>query len=328
MKYRPWGEIDWVLSLSSQKDWYFVGVLGTEKRSLCSWSLMKSRELLNGELLIQIGDEEPEKYREISERALRDRHDELGQNGGNSASVEVMQLMSELFRIKKVLANGLAENNSLILDITSMPKRFFFPILRELVQDDNVKNLLVTYSSPESYTDGLLYEDIDGWKNLPGFGGSGADRENLIVSIGFLVESLKGYFSTAPSHGKIKILIPFPAPLPALKRAWESISNIERDHDKNRFEKYRIDTLDLSTAFDYIVSLADQSVDPAAFAPFGPKPISVAMCLYAIQSDSPVYYPQPTIYHPKYSIGIKNNDPSSAVTAYWVKHDGDFLYEI
>lgn len=328
MKYRPWGKIDWLLSLSGTKDWHFVGTLGTEERSLCSWKLMKDIGILSGELFFRIRDENSEKYRVQCQRALENRYKEFKKNGGDPTTVDVVELMSELFIIQQLSFKATSAGESIVLDVTSMPKRFFFLLLRALTLNNNIKNLLVTYCSPASYTDDILYEDIDSWKNLPGFGGCASRRENLIVSIGFLVESLKSYFSTMPNHGKIKMIIPFPAPLAALKRTWESVSNIERDQDSSRFEKYRVDSLDMSTAFDYIVSSTSNSQNPTAFAPFGPKPISVAMCLYAIQRDSAVYYPQPTVYHPEYSKGIKNNDPMSAVTGYWVKHEGNNLYEI
>lgn len=198
--------------------------------------------------------------------------------------------------------------------------------MKALVLSDQVKNLLVTYSSPETYADGALYEDPEPWKNLPGFGGIESERENLIVSVGFLVESLKRYLAENKNHGKIQMLIPFPAPLAVLRRTWESVAKLESDLNANRFEKYRVETSDMSSAFDRIVSLAEQQETPAAFAPFGPKPTSAAMCLYAIQKGSAVYYPQPTVYHPKYLIGIRNNDPETAVSAYWVKYEGENLY--
>lgn len=124
------------------------------------------------------------------------------------------------------------------------------------------------------------------------------------------------------------MLIPFPAPLSVLKRTWESVANIERERGTDAFEKYRVETLDISSAFDRIVSLSKNSQSPMAFAPFGPKTTSVAMCLYSIQRDSAVYYPQPTVYHPEYSKGIRNNAPESAVQAYWVKHDGYNFYTV
>ncbi len=326
MKYRPWGSVNWALSLSSNKEWHFVGAIGTEKRSLCSWDLMKGLVELNGELFTQIRDVDSDKYRARNNAALHERHKEFSSSGGDLLTIHEMELMTELFKIQELSRTVITASSSVVLDVTSLPKRFFFPLLRAFVLSDKIQNLLVTYSSPASYADGPLYENIDAWKNLPGFGGSIEGSENLIVSIGFLVESLKGYFATQPDHGNVKMLIPFPASLAILKRTWESVSNIERDQGGRQFEKFRVETLDMSAAFDHIVSLASNSTVPTAFAPFGPKPTSVAMCLYAIQNNSAVYYPQPTIYHPDYSKGIRDNTPSKAVTAYWVKHEGENLY--
>lgn len=328
MKYRPWGSLDWVLSLSSQKKWGFVGTIGTEERSLCCWKLMKNFGVLNSELFIHVCDVESDKYRDQSQLALQARYEEFNQSGGDQSIVHSMDLMTELFKIQEFSQKAVNEETSVVLDITSMPKRFFFPLLKALIKSNHIQNLLVTYSSPASYAEGPLYEDIDTWKNLPGFAGRTRGHENLIVSIGFLVESLKGYFAGKPDHGQVKMLIPFPAPLAVLKRTWESVSNIERDQGSTTFEKHRVETLDMSAAFDRIVSLAINSHEPTAFAPFGPKPTSAAMCLFAIQSDSAVYYPQPTVYHPEYSLGVRNNDPASAVSAYWIKHEGENLYEI
>lgn len=328
MNYRPWGKVDWILSLASKKNWCFIGTIGTEERSLCAWKLLRNSGVLDAEFFFQVNDEYSEKYDAQSKQALAARYQDFSNNGGDQTDIDELELMSELFIIQRLLNKVENQKTSVVLDITSMPKRFFFPILRKLVQDNDVKNLLLTYSSPREYTDGMLYEDIDSWRNLPGFGGASSNAENLIISIGFLVESLTRYLSDNPDHGQIKMLIPFPAPLSVLKRTWESVSNMERDQDGARFEKYRIDTLDMSTAFNYIEQLTSNSQNSTAFAPFGPKPISVAMCLYAMQTDSAVYYPQPTVYHPEYSLGIRNDDPNSAVTAYWVKYEGENLYEI
>ncbi len=177
-----------------------------------------------------------------------------------------------------------------------------------------------------SYADDApLYEDIEEFRVLPGFGGSATTEEMWIVSVGFLVEKLRRYVGDHPNR-EMKLLIPFPGPLGVLKRTWESIANLEREHSSSRFEKFRVETLDMSAAFDRIRSLAGNQGKPIAFAPFGPKPTSAAMCLYAIQKDSSVHYPQPTVYHPEYSKGIRNGDPGSAISAYWIKHDGESLY--
>ncbi|MEK6283839.1 MAG: hypothetical protein AABN95_26075 [Acidobacteriota bacterium] len=239
--------------------------------------------------------------------------------------------MSELFEILNVAQRAERAGPSIVLDITSFPKRFYFPILRTLMNSTHVRNVVVTYTSAASYAPddehNPLYEDVgEDWRILPGFGGS-SPEELWIVSIGFLVESLRRYVGDNPDK-KMKILVPFPSPLAVLRRTWESVANLEEGHSDVRFEKIRVEPLDISGTFDRILSLAGKPEKVLAFAPFGPKPMSAAMCLYAIQRDSSIHYAQPTVYNPDYSIGIKNNNPNDAVVAYWLKHEGESLYLI
>ena len=329
MRYRPWGPIDWSLTLSNPKQWEFVGALGTEERSLCSWAYLKNLGLLRSEALVEVQDIDSEKYRERTRIALEARRAEFLQRGGSAASVEIMPLMTERFRIDQVARRVEALGSSVVLDITSFPKRFFFSILRVLTTSPQVLDLMLTYTSPASYAPNNepLYEDPEPWRTLPGFGGSGAPNALWVVSVGFLVESLRRYVGDNPTE-KMKILIPFPAPLSAIRRTWEAVASLEQDHLDGRFEKFRVETLDMSAAFDRIRLLAGTPEIPLAFAPLGPKPTSAAMCLYAIQRDSSVHYPQPTVYHPEYSCGIRDDDPAKAISAYWVKHEGENLYAI
>lgn len=329
MSYRPWGPLEWALSLSSQKQWHFVGTLGTEVRSLCSWTLLRQGGLLKSEQFAEVRDVESEKYKDRTDILLQARRIEFANCGGSVNSVEKMELMAELFRINAFATRAREAGQSVVLDITSFPKRFFFPILRMLASSPKVQDLLLTYTSAESYApdNEPLYEDIEPWRILPGFDGSAESGRMWVVSVGFLVESLRRYVGDNPNH-QMKLLIPFPGQLSALRRMWEAISRLEQSNPDDRFEKFRVETLDMSAAFDRIRSLAGQHEKPLAFAPFGPKPTSAAMCLYAIQKESSVHYPQPTVYNPDYSQGIRNNNPSEAVTAYWVKHDGENLYAI
>jgi hypothetical protein len=331
MKYRPWGAVEWSLALGSPKKWHFIGAVGTEERSLCSWSYLRSLNVISGETFAQIHDVDSEKYRERNRIALETRRLELRNKGGSLNSVISFNLMDELFRINEFAQRAGGVSESVVLDITSLPKRFFFPLLRHLVKNSKVRNLLVTYAAPECYAeDAPLYEDIESWKNLPGFGGSGNDKpEQWVVSVGFLVESLRREIKDNPGH-QVKVLIPFPAPLAVLRRTWKSIADMEEGYENhNRFEKFRVDTLDMSAAFDRICSLANDPPKNLAFVPFGPKPTAAAMCLYALQREdvSSVHYPQPTVYHPDYSKGIRDGSPATAVNAYWIKHEGELLYK-
>lgn len=327
MIYRPWGPIDWTLSLSSQKQWGFVGAIGTEDRSLCSWAHMRRQGAITTEYFAQIRDVDSEKYRERIELALAKRHNEFTKNGGTLSAIHPFELMAEWF-----LIDGFAQvieraNSSIVLDITSFPKRFFFSLLKTFVRSINVRNLVVTYTSPDSYADDDLYEDIEPWRTLPAFGGDGGTPELWVVSVGFLVESLRNHIGSNPEE-KMNLLIPFPAPLAVLKRTWQSVASLEKGQPDGRFEIHRVETLDMSAAFNRIQSIAGNPPKTLAFSPFGPKPTSAAMCLYALQRNASVYYPQPTVYHPEYSRGIRNNDPAEAVNAYWIKHEGENLYPV
>ena len=168
MKYRPWGPVDWALSLSSQKPWRFVGAIGTEERSLTSWEHMKGLGVVGSEHFAEILDIDSEKYRERTRVALETRRARFAQLGGNAAQVERMELMAELFLVNAFARRAEAAATSIVLDITSFPKRFFFPILRMLAGNPSVQNLLVTYTSPASYApdDEPLYEDIEPWRVL------------------------------------------------------------------------------------------------------------------------------------------------------------------
>jgi hypothetical protein len=291
---------------------------------------MKGLGVVGSELFAEIQDVGSDKYRDRTWIALEARRTRFSHIGGDVALLERMELMAELFLVNAFARRAETAATSVVLDITSFPKRFFFPILRTLAdKNSNVRNLLVTYTSPASYApdDEPLYEDIETWRVLPGFGGTGTIGAQWVVSVGFLVESLRMYVGSDP-NAKMKLLIPFPAPLSSLRRTWESVANLERDHNDGRFEKFRVESLDMSAAFDRIRQLAGNPEKPLAFAPFGPKPTSAAMCLYAMQRDSSVHYAQPTVYHPEYSLGIRGNDSAAAVSAYWIKHEGENLYAV
>jgi hypothetical protein len=84
----------------------------------------------------------------------------------------------------------------------------------------------------------------------------------------------------------------------------------------------------MSSAFDRIVSLSRESDSSLSFAPFGPKPLSAAMCLFAFQRDCAVYYPQPRIYNPDYSVGVGTLEGKRAIFGYWLKHNETELYNV
>jgi len=348
-KYRPWGPAEWALSLDSPKQWHFVGVYGTEYRSLTSWKFLTQLGVISSYQFVKIMDFDEEKYKKIAEDQLKLRAREYKDNNGQDRFVKGMNLMSVRFEIDNLALDVLNSGcSSIILDLSSFPKRFFFIILKKLMEknpyqenpdrENPVKNLLLTYTSPSDYASNKnpLYENIQPWRGLPGFGEEETNSgltDHLIVSMGFVLEKFQQYIKDNPAE-KTSLLIPFPAPLSSLRRTWEAVATLEMDFEKEspgglgRFKKYRVDPLDISATFDRIKSIAGSSNERLTFAPFASKPISAAMCLYAIPQKSQVSYPQPTVYNPEYSIGILHDDPVKAINAYWIKHEGENLYAI
>jgi hypothetical protein len=50
------------------------------------------------------------------------------------------------------------------------------------------------------------------------------------------------------------------------------------------------------------------------------------MAIFACKYNIPVYYTQPTIYHPDYSIGIQQMDGHPLILAYPIIANGVFIY--
>ena len=336
MAYRPWGTLDWALQLASPRRWSFVGALGTEQRSLGAWRWLRELDVVGLTHLLEILDS-PSRHTIRARQLLVEREQEFRAAGGHPSDIHrSLRLMAELHRLDTIARSIAATGGiggqaplSLILDITSLPKRYFFPFLRLFEKTDSIRDLVITYTSPESYVEGEpLSENATDWLNLPGFQGKESASEMLIVSVGFMVESLQNHIATIKKCESVKMLIPFPAPLPVLRRTWDSVYCIESNREPGKFEDHRVDTADMPEAFDRIVSFDRNPDVTLAFAPFGPKPISAAICLFAAQRNCTVYYPQPRIYHPDYSKGIGKVEGKDAVFAYWIKHGGEPLYRL
>ena len=327
MRYRPWGLLDWTLSITAPREWFFIGALGTEDRSLAAWKWVKELGLESGRVMVQVNPIDATRFCAPTRIALSKRREEFVTLGGCETDIETLALLAEKHEIE-ALAQKLSEKSpSVILDISSLPKRFFFLLLRAFRQYEGIRDLVVTYTCPKAYqSEDKLSEGAENWDYLPGFLGT-EKSEILIAAVGFMVESLQDHLSGNAAHPAVQLLIPFPAPPSAIRRSWESVFDLQSGRNSEKFVKHRVDANDMSAAFDRICSLG-RNAEAVAFAPFGPKPISAAMCLYAEQCDSAVHYPQPHGYHPDYSSGVATVNGKPFVNAYWIKHGGENLYTI
>lgn len=325
--YRAWGWLDWSLGLTSPRRWNLIGCVGPEERSIVAATAFQKRNLLELAVLLRIIEGESP-YADLASRCIQSRERSC-RNAKLRADILELDLLTSITALDQLCD---AASGSVVLDITSLPKRFFFYLLKQFATNRRVRDLLVTYTVPKGYPEGALAGDYDDWQALPSFRPADPDAEKqaqtrLIVNIGFLPNGLVAHLGGPADERKIDLLIPFPAPAETVRRIWKAVWALRRPTDI-RIREVRVAANDLSEAFDVILSLVPEGTNLVSFAPFGPKPISAAMCLYATLTGCPVYYAQPKVYRPNYSIGVARVNRSPAINAYWVKHDGRLLYAL
>lgn len=229
------------------------------------------------------------------------------------------------------LSRSTAEN--VILDVSTLPERIFFPILRWLVEEKKIQNLLVTYMSAATYTKDDLAFNARESAHLPTFVSQQSPEpqlENVVVGVGFLPFTLPDWLKTpfySNRNVRISLIFPFPAEPASVLRSWEFVRRIEQnvvlDRDKALL---RVNAVDISGCFDRIQKITRGGTAATVFAPYGPKPQSVAMCIAAIKMGSEVLYTHPSYYHPDYSTGVKLDQGLPAGYGYAVRLDGKDLY--
>lgn len=330
--FRPWGELEWALDLSRVYKWSFAGCLGTEERSVSALKYFHAKGLLNEHKMVHVIDSNP--LNMSHERSLI----ALRANDCTKAGIDLSRFEAGLQDsvhswIKQLTSFS---HESIVLDISSMPKRFFFNCIKQFIKNDTVKNLLLVYTKPKTYCSGNLSSNADDWKHIDGFNTDNPNvvteaRKRLIVSVGFMPEGLRDHIS-GDEDLHVDLILPFPAsPWSSVHRSLIAAQQIEEGlqlssnvgASSHRITYHREAALDMSSALNLLLRITENGTRPAALAPLGPKPIAAAICLLACQAGHfPVSYAQPKSYQPDYSTGVDES------YAYWVKHNGINLYSV
>jgi len=307
-KFRPWGQLNWILDKVGIPKWHFIGCVSTEDRCVSAYEILLKNDALAKATFIEIVDPPSHSDREIKKKITDNKNKLAG--FGLPIVVEQMNLLCddyEIFDLSQDILKTKPQN--VIIDITSFPKRYFFPLIKLVSRDVGIENIVITYTQPEKYANEDLSDDPEPWYPLPLFMSTEFPEPKFdlaFVGTGFMPFSLPKLLKDNHSEISLRLFFPFPPGPPNYQRSWEFIRKIEKHYNfKDHDRIARVDALDINGTYNYIKSVTDNGEKKCLFAPYGPKPISLAMCLFAINNDSPVYYTQPKYYNPNYSKGAK-----------------------
>jgi hypothetical protein len=329
--FRPWGLLHWVLSRSGNNRWSLLGCFGTEKRSLAAWQTLKTAGRLGSTFMVRV-DDPPSRFDAEIRARLAGRRVEWEGLGGALSQIHVHRPTESVGHLIESVRTFLGTaGSSVVIDITSMPKRVFFPLLKILRKDPRLANIMATYTIPESYPSIPIAADFQEWQPLPLFSGNPSPSwhpDMMVVGIGYMAMRLGEEINPTRRELPVKLIFPFPPGPPGFHRSWDMVRVLEEAQERQTTEIRRVDAKDASDTFEHLRVMTNNGERSAVFAPFGPKPISLAMCLFADETNAPVYYTQPRAYHPDYSLGIAEIDGRPEIYSYYLRMGGREFYKV
>lgn len=316
-----------------QANWDILGVVATEDR--CEAILLELDAASRG-MARFLRIEDPGIQTATTQRldAIETR---IMDRGVAEEHIRRADLLADIDTIGEEVAAFLAISGpNVVLDITSMPKWWFFPAVRMILASDEVKNFIVTYASAVKYDDDLS-SDLRPLSALPTFGSldGRTNHDELIVGIGFAQLGLKDLYSE--DIKRVSYLFPFPPGPPYFGRNWQFLRELETEIENRNIkgaDRRHVHMYDCPTIFEALKDISNEGMRSTALAPFGPKTMSLAMCLFSLAAEQatrpsvPVFYTQPQRYALHYTDGIKMNDGKPDIQAYCIRVGGRDLYQL
>jgi hypothetical protein len=210
---------------------------------------------------------------------------------------------------------------TLILDITSLPKRYFALMVKRALLFEPYPNVVVTYTQAgrDGYPADHLAGDPMPCDHLPGFGAPLPPKvSTLVVAVGFEYLSIGSLLEVYRDKKRAtKFIMSFPPDGNAIRRQWRTLMQVASGRAEN-IDKQSLEVVAAWDVEQVYSTLArwNEDAEGLTLAPFGPKPHSLGMALFAITHDCGLYYTQPRSYNPSYSRG------SGESWAYVLKWDG------
>jgi hypothetical protein len=323
----PWGEMSNVLRVFLPgKDYALLGALTAEERCCAVPSRLVSPTSGPSKVtMLEVRDPSDAfpNYMATTLRGVQRNVQRLHDAGVAFHHERVDLLLSEdgMLELSQRLY-GSTVPETLVIDLTCLPVRFAAFFLRRMIPSSNVPNIIATYTQPEGYTAKPLAEDPLPGDYLPGFAAPPHRRtRTLILSVGFETLGLSALLEGHSRSGATRYLIAFPPNGEMIRRAWRSVREIVPRPLVDRQHIGVVSAWDTEAVYSRIDQWCRTS-EGITLAPYGPKPHSLAMLLYALKRDDVgIYFTQPKAHNPEYSWGQGHS------WGYVLKWDGIPCYE-
>lgn len=321
---KPWGHLDWLLPWYSDRNWTVITGVGFEPRCTALMEhVANSTFHVERAIALRIDDPESEFTPEIDE--LTDKNKQSFQNFLPSMEFERAPLLVTAQHWKQ-FAESLCStpNLSILLDITTLPKRVGLFLLQQFLRDPDVRDIVVCYVGAGGYKEGHFVLNERPAIPMDGFGLLSEEKKDtaLFVSVGYSTFDLKQVLQQT-SALNIHFLVPFPPASPSFRRTWKFLKILNEDIPDPQPPISRFHSLDMFALHDWLVGHLDPR-KTTTMLPLGPKPHGIAMALAQMghQRISKLVYPQPQCYDPGYSEGIQRTpDGRPAISAYGLRRD-------
>ena len=318
--------------------WVFLGCVSMEYRSVVALQQSRKAVDISDLLMFSIADSRKSRFFDKCMKLTRTHRDLLLKQGVSPAVFREHELLEPFGSIQSAIDEFLDKSvgENLMFDISSMPKKlFFFVVKRAMQRRSRFDNIVAVYSEPERYSNEPLAENPQQWSTLPGFDGPRRlperKKRKIVIAMGFEPLGLpdlvvQGEFAGVETH----LLFPFPTPPDRIRKNWEFAR--ELFPERSAFLEFQhVDGWNIPDVFDLLSTIGAGGQTQLTLAPYGPKPISLAMALYAGRHDTgpnatAVYYTQPTAYNPEYSAGVRKIGGLDGIHCYAIKRLGKFLY--
>jgi hypothetical protein len=342
MSFIPWGELSWLMTRLNGRKWSFLGCISHEERCLAALKVLGCDRVSPS--LVRIFDEDP--VSEVEERSSLDiQTTAAGAIGVPTARIVDAPLLATIDTIEAFVENAISGHEAAIVDISCFPKRWFFVIARLMKESALLSDVIFTYSLGTKYANVLSFNP-EIVRTIPTF--TSIDRrascDVALVGIGYHSHSVIDLFDIERPR-TITMLFPFPPGPPGISRNWNFVERLERSIRADNeavgaggilagIGHLHVGALDLPQNFYALKRITDHGARTSLVAPYGPKPVSLAMCLFALAAETankpevPAYYSQPTRYALDYTTGVYASGGNPIVYGYPTRLNSRELYHL